>query len=354
MSFSPKPEADSAADDRQRPLVSVIMPAHNAADYIGEAIESVLSQTYPYWELLVVDDASSDATGAIVQEYQSRDPRVRYFPVERIGHPAGVRNHGFRQAQGDLIAFMDADDAYFPDALARLSAVLLAEPRATAAFGFASYMDETGAAFEKQPILLTSLGEGRVGPPAGYPKSWPDIVSGDITCMLPGLMLRRSVRERVGFFNEALCGPEDYEYYVRLYLDDYEGVRCLPAYIYRYRIHSASLTKSPEHVERVLESCLKIFDWLFGSEPRLPQECRQYRSQAYAGVYRYLARERLLNNQPGLCRKVAARAWGDPNVTRGQWFRKILPLTLRSVIPHGLDQWFVRLRWQLRRALSGA
>lgn len=96
------------------PLVSVIMPSFNAERFIGESIESVIAQTVRDWELIVVDDASTDATRAIVTAYRQRDPRIRLIAQRTNSGPAAARNLGLDQAQGDLIAFLDSDDVWYP------------------------------------------------------------------------------------------------------------------------------------------------------------------------------------------------------------------------------------------------
>jgi glycosyltransferase involved in cell wall biosynthesis len=97
------------------PLVSVIVPAYNAARYIGTALDSVMAQTYAPIEIVVVDDGSTDETAEVVRGYGDR---VRYVYQENA-RQAAARNHGVREARGDLIAFLDADDAWLPDKLAR-------------------------------------------------------------------------------------------------------------------------------------------------------------------------------------------------------------------------------------------
>src|SRR5690349_19362823 len=98
-------------------LVSIVMPAYNAGKYIADSIRSVIAQTWPDWELLVVDDGSSDDTGAIVKEFVARDPRIRYFFQEnsRLGK---ARNTGLKNARGELIAFLDSDDLWLETKLA--------------------------------------------------------------------------------------------------------------------------------------------------------------------------------------------------------------------------------------------
>jgi len=98
-------------------LVSVIMPVHNAEEYVGEAIGSVLSQTYPDWEL-VVDDCSSDGSFSVVKRYAERNSRIRLFQTaSSSGSPVLPRNMGVEAARGRYIAFLDSDDVWLPDKL---------------------------------------------------------------------------------------------------------------------------------------------------------------------------------------------------------------------------------------------
>ncbi len=97
---------------------SVVIPAYNAAFSIGETVESVLAQSWKGFELLVVDDGSTDDTPRIVRAIADRDSRVRLVAGPRFGLPAGPRNLGMRESKGDYIAFLDADDLWKPDKLA--------------------------------------------------------------------------------------------------------------------------------------------------------------------------------------------------------------------------------------------
>ncbi|MBM6993653.1 MAG: glycosyltransferase [Prevotella sp.] len=96
-------------------LVSIIMPMYNSAKYVGEAIDSVLSQTYTFWELLVVDDGSTDDSVQIVKRYCQQDSRIRLlFNTNHIQQPSAPRNAGLCEAQGQFIAFLDSDDCWLP------------------------------------------------------------------------------------------------------------------------------------------------------------------------------------------------------------------------------------------------
>lgn len=98
---------------------SIIMPVYNVAEYVGLAIESVLKQTYAYWELLAVDDGSSDDSGKILDEYARKESRIRVFH-QKNGGVSSARNKALSQVRGDWIVFLDADDIIHPRALAQM------------------------------------------------------------------------------------------------------------------------------------------------------------------------------------------------------------------------------------------
>lgn len=99
-------------------LVSIIMPVYNASRFLDEAISSVLSQTYPYWELLIVDDHSSDNSVDIINKYLIKDNRIRlYQTTSPSGSPSTPRNIATKHAQGRFIAFLDSDDVWMPSKL---------------------------------------------------------------------------------------------------------------------------------------------------------------------------------------------------------------------------------------------
>ncbi len=100
-------------------LVSIIMPAYNNGYSIDVALDSVLSQSYPQWELLITDDASTDNTREIVHRYCEKDERIKYFSLQNNSGAALARNHSLAQASGRYIAFLDADDRWHPHKLER-------------------------------------------------------------------------------------------------------------------------------------------------------------------------------------------------------------------------------------------
>ena len=100
----------------EKGLVSIITPCYNGAKYIGETIESVIAQTYPQWEMIIVDDGSKDNSGEVIKEYSEKDSRIQYYKQANAGS-AAARNNGIRRAKGQYIALLDADDLWRPEFL---------------------------------------------------------------------------------------------------------------------------------------------------------------------------------------------------------------------------------------------
>ena len=99
-----------------QPLISVVIPAYNAGQFLDETLESVLSQTYENWECIIVNDGSTDKTESIAKKWCEKDARFRYFYKENSG-ASDTRNLGIKEARGEYIAFLDADDLYMPNFL---------------------------------------------------------------------------------------------------------------------------------------------------------------------------------------------------------------------------------------------
>ena len=184
--------------------VSVIIPTYNRAYCLGTSIESILSQTYDRFELLIVDDGSTDNTEELVASYS--DPRIRYIRQSENGGQSKARNRGLSEAKYDLLAFHDSDDRWHEDKLEKMIPLF--------------NKSEIGFAYHK---LRYDLGEGRsaILPDERIPL---DKKSGRIFDQLlfdnmidmPALMLTREAYETVGDLDESLSCLEDYEYALRL------------------------------------------------------------------------------------------------------------------------------------------
>jgi len=210
------------------PLVSVIIPAYNAERYLGEAIESVLGQTYAPLETIVVDDGSTDGTAEVAAAY----PGVAVISQKNAG-PAIARNRGFAASTGELIAFHDADDAMVPEKIEVQVECLLADDGIGVVMGEQEVVVEEGS---ELPFWVEGSSAQELMPtrPAAY---------SDGPLIHPMTMLmRRSVFELVGPFDDTVCPAEDIDWALRSIEMGVETAR-LPRVILRRRVHPQSLTQ---------------------------------------------------------------------------------------------------------------
>jgi glycosyltransferase involved in cell wall biosynthesis len=185
------------------PLVSVVMSAWNARATVGEAVASVRAQTYPHWELIVVDDGSTDGTGDVVEAVARVDPRVRVVrPGTRIGR-GGARNHALRQARAELVAVNDADDVSLPDRLVTQVGYLAAHPEVGVVGAQVADFGAWGG-----PVVRIR-----------YPLD-PDLIAarfdrGRNAIAHQACMMRRAVLDEVGPYNPAMQRCQDLELFLR-------------------------------------------------------------------------------------------------------------------------------------------
>lgn len=104
---------------KQNTLISVITPAYNAEKFISQTIESVIEQTYPYWEMIIVDDCSTDQTVQVIRQYQKKDDRIKFIQLEENSGAAVARNTAMEHAKGRYIAFLDSDDLWTKEKLSK-------------------------------------------------------------------------------------------------------------------------------------------------------------------------------------------------------------------------------------------
>ena len=182
------------------PLVSVVLPSFNRAGTLGRAIHSVLTQTYGRFELLVVDDGSTDATESIVKGFA--DARVRYLRQDGNQGVAAARNRGMREALGELIAFLDSDDAWTPRKLERQVALLRSAPA------------QVGLVYCGVEVRDAS-GVRSINLPAQRGYLFRTLLAGNVVHGCSGVVMRRTVFDLIGGFDETLTAIEDYDYWLR-------------------------------------------------------------------------------------------------------------------------------------------
>lgn len=220
------------------PLVSIIIPTYNRARLVCEAVESALGQTYPHVEVIVVDDGSTDDTRERIAAYGDR---VRYLHQPNQGVSA-ARNHGFREARGEYVLFLDSDDLLVPDAIAILLTILRSDPALDAAFGDGEFVGPNGNTLgrisQKRNLeLFPTFSDMVVQPPPGC----------------PSILFRRDALARVeGPFDEQMWGHEDHDLLVRLTAAGMT-LRGTHDLVFRYRImggNKSSPAPSSPHLER--------------------------------------------------------------------------------------------------------
>lgn len=129
-------------------LVSIITPTYNSENYIRETIQSVINQTYKNWEMIIVDDCSSDNTVQIIQEIQKSEPRIKLFKLDKNSGAGVARNKAIEEASGKYIAFLDADDLWKPEKLTK-QIKFLVDTKLHFTFSFYECIDEDGNLLHK-------------------------------------------------------------------------------------------------------------------------------------------------------------------------------------------------------------
>ena len=200
--LSDSPHAGTLAagmlDRREAPLVSVIIPTYNGACFLAQTIESVLAQTYPSLEVLVVDDGSTDATWAVTAGYGSR---VRYVRQANAG-TAAARNRGVVEARGEYVALLDHDDLWLPHKLERQLPFFAGDPA-------------IGVVFAGIEFFRTRTGEVTAQYFPG-PELGPHDLLAHRVLPIQTVVFRRSALDAVGPFDEGLRGTDDWDLGIRL------------------------------------------------------------------------------------------------------------------------------------------
>jgi glycosyltransferase involved in cell wall biosynthesis len=205
------------------PLVSVVLPTHNGQRYLEQSIDSIVSQTYAHWELILVDDGSADATPEICRRAAERDTRIRYIRLEPNRGLPGALNEGFRQACGQYWTWTSDDNRYLPPALERMAGFLAQHPQTALVYAGMQFIDAQGAA---------------VGI---YEPEAPELLT--VRPVVQGCFLYRSdVARRVGEYDDAHRLCEDYDFWLRVAA--LGRLSRIPDLLYEYRRHSGSLTST--------------------------------------------------------------------------------------------------------------
>ncbi len=267
------------------PRFSAIIPAYNASATIARSIESVMAQTYPVDEILVIDDGSDDATAQVAE---SLGPAVRVVRKAN-GGPGSARNLGARLATGDWLALLDADDAWTPDKLSRQAPFT---------------EGDRVAVVHSQPT------QARVPSPASWEAIWARNRVVNSTALV-----RKTVFDSVGGFSEdrALISVEDYNLWIRIAAAGWDIVWC-PGELVDYAPTATSLSRQ---VERFARAELANVDALIGTIPVTRAQCRSKRLKILEDYGRELLANR---DRPAARRLLSEAARQSPSPGRLFWW----------------------------------
>lgn len=265
----------------KNPLISIITPAYNAEKYLGEAIESVLQQTYGNWELIIVDDGSTDGTARLAKEYAEKDSRIFYCHQENK-RMASARNTGIAKAKGKYIAFLDADNVFLPQKLERQAAYLEAHPACGVSYGRILHF------YEGAPkVFYKNKNEA----PLGSADQLKELLRKNSINVL-AVLGRKEIFDRYGAFMEGWRACDEHYVWINLanngvkfcYLDEIVGLA---------REHRQSDSRRKDHLFDTADKFLELLDILessFSPEKRKTYEAdilqlrKSWRLKRFLGI----------------------------------------------------------------------
>jgi glycosyltransferase involved in cell wall biosynthesis len=250
--------------------VSVIIPAYNAEKFIIETIQSLQRQTFRDFEIIVVDDGSTDQTVSLVMQIE--EPRLRVLSVEHQGLSA-TRNRGVVASQGKFIAFLDADDLWTPNTLKLYVEALSANPTADLSYGWTYFWNYD----LKNSSDVTKL----IAPSATGATAYRAMLERNIVGNGSNIFVRRSAFDSVGGFDQTLTHGEDWEFCFRIALQG--EVALVPQPLVYYRQHSTSICSDFEPAKASFFKALdKIYDLA-------PSEYKTLKVKVQSSLYIYVA-----------------------------------------------------------------
>ena len=299
------------------PRVSVIIPTYNRAGLVAESVQSVLAQKSTDFEIIVVDDGSTDDTKQVIESFA--ESRIKYVYQNNQGAPA-ARNAGLAHARGEYIMFLDSDDVLTEDALRQGTQVLSDNNDVAFSFGQAYLMDESRHVFgmRKQAGQTSYIR-------AGTEEIRQAILNGN-HIPTSTIMARRKCLSETGLFeNSFRDGSEDFQFWVRL-AKSY-AVAYIASPLVKYRVHQTSMTQERKATD-IERSNRRIFKWVF-DDPELGHIFLPKKPTVFFRMYLRLADYAFGSRDMTTSRRYLLRAQRD----HPQWFRRRLwlPLVLRLV-----------------------
>lgn len=180
------------------PKVSVIIPTYNRAIHIGRAVESIFTQTYQDFEIIIIDDGSTDNTKDVLFGYHDR---IKYIYQTNKG-VSSARNRGIKEARGEYLAFLDSDDIWLPTKLEKQIKLFHKDPTIYLVYSYARYFDRDNNSDFIRPQHIS--------------KSFEDFLYAETVLPTSSVMLRKEAIDKVGLFDEQLPSIEDYDLWLRI------------------------------------------------------------------------------------------------------------------------------------------
>ena len=267
-------------NNRKR-LISVVIPTFNREDLIKDAINTVLEQVYQNFEIIIIDDGSTDNTSEVVKSFD--DARIKYIYQENAGI-SKARNKGIEDASGEYIAFLDSDDLWHPEKLEKQVSVLDKDPDVDLLSNNSQYMT-----FQNDIIEIKK----------NYVKSQKENISlilldpDKVFTGTPTLLVRKTIFEKVGLFDETVTFCEDWDLFFRIAL---VGKIChIPEILTYVRNHKGNITNI-SHVGKFKNGYLRFLEKAFSNE-LLPLEMLQIKKQVYSNTWWSIAYWALYKSQ---------------------------------------------------------
>ena len=208
----------------ENPCISVIIPSYNHASYIGQAIESVLSQSFKSFELLIADDCSTDNSIEIIKKFS--DSRIRTFFLERNLGAVPILDFLINEAKGDYIALLNSDDFWYPSKLEKQYEIMQKKPDLGASFTWANIVDENGRVLSNTDVPYAEVFIQRNKSQG----EWLNHFFYNSNCLChPSILIKRTIFEEIGSYKHYLRQIPDFELWIRL-------IKSYPIYIHEERL----------------------------------------------------------------------------------------------------------------------
>jgi glycosyltransferase involved in cell wall biosynthesis len=297
------------------PKVSVIIPTYQCATYVSLAVKSVLTQTYRDFDVIVVNDGSTDNTLQVLAEFNEKIQVI----TQANGGSSAARNTGIRATSSEYIAFLDADDFWLPHKLEQQMPLFEEDPKVGLVFGDILLATSKGV-LKDTNFKLMPPSKGMV---------FHDLFKGNFI-PATSVVIRRCCIDEVGFFDEGVLGPEDYDLWLRI--SQAWNVAYVNEPVAIYRISPGQLSANNY---RMMQQLIRVKSRIFNNYPDLSTMDPKTLEICYYNLYIRAAKLALMEKQPGKCRSILEDYRSLKRPTYRYWllfFASWLPLGIGQIV----------------------